>query len=1196
MRTKMKKILALLLAATSIVSIGTTSALSVSAATVTNKAVDQGSKTYISAEGQIIDSYGNVFQAIKKDENTFTKNVTLVSLSSKSVSKDRVATIPDKLDVAGTTYTVTTIGDGTHSICASDSALGITKLIIPNTVTTVSAKALSNGVLETLSDDETVIQIGNDMLFYSSKFKSFDKAAFDGVDTNKIIIQTNQFNVTGYSSSTNPYGYIGTLPEGCTFKCYFGTLAWKLWYNANDKSAISNVHWEAIGPIKFSSSGITDSQGNVFKFCLVPVSESTMTDTSVPTFAIRTIGNGLKYQYIDIPSAYIKKYFKKTADFDDYSFTLTARDSAKNIVKGSQTVTGLNKRLDISTGEFYTESSYTISKNTGGGYTAKTVSAILSNIIISQPKANIMVSATYADRTYTNNDKPGEMTLTATVKEDVTKLYTGSLSTKIKLTDTSSYTTNDTKIEIVENAKGYQRVKITNYDDTAYYQVDARLITASSGSWKSIYDGLTKKQAGITFADDGVYMPGTIGTKENQSAIVRVTKYKSSSATTLVPYKADVSYMVIHPNTIAVKSSTNGWNTVITPDVRASASAYIYFVAPDNTDKKYYITIYKKTDNTGEAKAIAIDGVTEHEMTVSTTGLYSFGRYYLLKDISDANFDSDIYYAVIRDDTVANGGNIVANKMVCTTNDKTEIMEDGVEAFKVMQFNNKGLKLTSNAKDGYAPNGTWIRYQLSVIGNTKYDLTTANIYRIYAVRKSDEGWKKLDNVLEVSSVSAYNKLTESDKDGYDVIMTSDHKNYWVKPVDNTTAYYAVKANNESGTLKTSNSELIYSGLVTSLKNTSTLTVNKNTVDGVVAGSIIAAGINYNEVPEIGTTLNNGVLKTSFYVKKSSDSNGYGTVENRYTLLKVTNTDSDGKVTATTDYTTVSSANSVSDLKITEPGTYVLKMQQVVHNGGTSNVDEAIDGATRGDTISDTISSIKYFAFKVGVQSPQANVSATSVTYVSGTTTSSIINVTQIGGKKISMDTNELAAFKSGDVLKAEVYDDTGTRVRVYEYSASKATLAPVINEATGKYTGFTCKFTPVFTSTSRKFTVVVSYTEGSNITTQTKTTFNVGANSTLKALANNSTVNGSAVTTQNVKVGEAFSIEAIAADGTETGYKYTVRYRRTTTDTWTTKLNDLTTSTTSIKPISVGTFLVEVTVKDSSNKTVTKTFTLNAIQ
>ena len=85
--------------------------------------------------------------------------------------------------------------------------------------------------------------------------------------------------------------------------------------------------------------------------------------------------------------------------------------------------------------------------------------------------------------------------------------------------------------------------------------------------------------------------------------------------------------------------------------------------------------------------------------------------------------------------------------------------------------------------------------------------------------------------------------------------------------------------------------------------------------------------------------------------------------------------------------------------------------------------------------------------------------------------------------------------------------------------------------------------------------------------------------------------NTSSVSAESIKLGDTLTIKAAAAGGTG-GYQYAVLYKKTSSDTWTTKQSYGTNKTVTFKPAAAVKYDVCVKVRDNSGTIAKKTFTV----
>ena len=1230
MNKKMQKALSLIISAATIGGMGASAALVADATTAVE--VTPKSGVYVASDGTITDKAGNVFKLL----NAGTNEIALVRIGDpsnegKNTSWGKNYVVPDVVTGGGKTFKVVQVGTGSSIAPKYGSKTvnaGYTSITLPNSIKTVEAKAFDSNVL----GENAVITLGSDKNFRGLAFQSFASDAFVNYDTSKLTIQTYKLNVNTTFNKT--YGYLYSLPKNCTFKSHFLSKTFFLLDAMVTKETdFSGLKWEPVESINFGAGVKTDAQGYKFYYGISPVGAN-MTDTRLPNICVSATGTGGDFRVLTLSSENVKKYFKKTADFDDCSITLTPRDS--KVASGSQTVTGLDKAIDITPKAILDKDGKEIGKTsfvylpstvsyTSGSYKISDEKSCNSAIIVKQDKCNVIVPHSCMTWTYTNNSAPGISTVTATTDTSKTSLYSGSTSAKFSLINESAATTDKTAISVNET-DGEQKVSI-KYNSDYYYIVDYKPIGTTSTKYVTLWNGVTQNKKGY----NPDYDIKSAKVPSNYASLVRVRTYSARATSALV----DSSYTIIHPESIMVQhneinssgASVVKYNTLMKPIVRVYKSFRITYFAKDiknsdgsaNTDQKYYISIYKS--NNGEAPVID----TNKQLMTAHTGYFSHAYYYDAK-FADFDFTDDTYYAVVYDAA----GKIVSKKMVSTQNTGSAVIKSGnteTTLFKVSTIQAQGPELKRiNNNTGYVKNGDFMKYALNIKGTeTKFDLNTLKIAIKYS-GESDYTYFAASEIGTVENDAAFKKLSDGDKLARKVFVTADKKYLYVRADDLSDAYVRVEVCKDGTTTSyTSNPLRQYTGIATSFTNTSTLKVNgvavPSTEDStgkkaVIIGSTTGdkAGTNCKvlktSVPVIGSS-SSSALKLSIDVKDTCIQNGEAPTSVTYALYKYSSAADNGTYLDTgvaTDATAIDSVTGGKQLpnmatNKTKSTTKVLltasnltdfkkNLQSTIDTYGAGNyliVSRKTLINKQGKHAFNNITHHKAFPFKIVDVSAKPTISASSISSYSASAKTTV-KITKLGGQTIKVPVAELKTWLSTHKMVAKIYDDNDVVVNTKNIDSNLCISNNVPNEnyvildSSGDYvTGFKYTYAPVFTSEKRKFKVVVTNTDGQKAENSTNVNFTVVANPSLRPLENTSTCS------ETVKLGQS-----IVMNGSSTGGSGNAKYKyeyRSVSDTVFTLNSDYSTNTSaSVQPLPVGEFICRVTVKDSSNKEVYKEF------
>ena len=214
---------------------------------------------------------------------------------------------------------------------------------------------------------------------------------------------------------------------------------------------------------------------------------------------------------------------------------------------------------------------------------------------------------------------------------------------------------------------------------------------------------------------------------------------------------------------------------------------------------------------------------------------------------------------------------------------------------------------------------------------------------------------------------------------------------------------------------------------------------------------------------------------------------------------------------------------------------------------------------------------------VRVKDAKDKVSKTGFTVKSTATTSTLTNKSTISAETIKLG----GSFK----LTAASTGGSGTKKYAFYFKRSSNQLWKVIGTEFG--TATTAKITPT-ASANYEFKVLIKDGTGRVVTKSFKGVCKTSSSSSsTTALTNSSTISADAVS-----AGDTVKLTGKASGGTSP-YTYAFYYKKSTASSWTTVGTAFGTATTaSFKPTASDSYDVKVVVKDSTGKTVTKTFSL----
>ena len=1228
MNKKVQKALSLIISAATIGGMGASAALVADATTAVE--VTPKSGVYVASDGTITDKAGNVFKLI----NSETNEIALVRIGDpsnggKTTSWGKNYVVPDVVTGGGKTYTVVQVGTGSSIAPKNGSKVvsaGYTSITLPNSIKTVSSKAFDTNVL----GENATITLGSDKNFKGLYFESFAAGAFGNYDTSKLTIQTYKLYVSTAYNST--YGYIRSLPTNCTFKSYFLSASFFMLdaLKAADTS-FSNLKWEPVEAINFAAGVKTDAQGCKFYYGVSPVGNKLMSETQLPQVYVRATGTSGDFTVRTLSGATLNKYFKKTADFDDFSITLTPRDN--KVAQGSQTVSGLNKAIDITpqsitgsddkTSFVYLPTTVKFSSDYAtDGYKISTANYCNSAIIVKQAKGYVFVPWNYMTWTYDKNKAPGISTVKAVANTSASPLYSGSTSAKFSLINASLASTDKTYISVVESEDGKQKINVVPNADY-YYVVDYKPIGTTSTKFVTLWNGITQDKKGYTMTSDDVK---SASVPANYASLVRVRAYSAKSTSALV----DSSYTIIHPESLMVQhteydssgASKTVYNTLMKPTVRVNKSFRVVYFAKDirvnnvvDTNQKYYITIYKS--NNGSAPKVFKD----KQLMTAYSGYYNHAYYYDAK-VSDADFTDNTYYATVTDEN----NNVVSKKMVSTQNTgSANIKVNGATKtfFKVSTLQAQGPELKRmNNNTGYVKNGDFMKYSFSIKGTSaKYDLSTMKIYVMYNGESTYTALSASD-IGTVQNDTAFKNLSAGDKLAKKAFITEDKKYIYFRAADYSDVNVAVDVCKEgTTTYYRSNNLQQYTGIASSFANTATIKVNgvavPSTEDSTGKKAATTGGqagtnckVRKASVPVIGSS-SSSELKLSIDAKDTYTQNGEAPIWAAYELYKYSGTADDGTYLDTGVATAASADDSVTGGKqlpnmVTNKTKSTTKVLLTAYSltSFKKNLQSTIDTYGEGNYLIvfrkslmnnqgkhafNNITHHKAFPFKIVNVSAKPTISASSISSYSASAKTTV-KITKLGGQAIKVPVAELKTWLNAHKMVAKIYDDNDVVVNTKNINSAlcisnnEPNENYVILDSSGDYvTGFKYTFAPVYTSEKRKFNVVVTNTEGTRMATSTNVNFSVVANPSLKALENTSTC------TETMKLGQSFVMKGSSTGGSGS-VKYKYEYRRLSSSTFTLKSDYSTSTSASVQPTSEGEFICRITVKDASNKEVYKEF------
>ena len=204
-----------------------------------------------------------------------------------------------------------------------------------------------------------------------------------------------------------------------------------------------------------------------------------------------------------------------------------------------------------------------------------------------------------------------------------------------------------------------------------------------------------------------------------------------------------------------------------------------------------------------------------------------------------------------------------------------------------------------------------------------------------------------------------------------------------------------------------------------------------------------------------------------------------------------------------------------------------------------------------------------YSVKINVKDNAGTVK--SKTFTIKSTAKTLVNNSKISSKSVTIGTKIKITGSASEGTKSYKY--------AYYYKApSSSKWKTLKNYSTSK----SAIFTPNKTGT---YSVKVNVKDSAG-TVKAKT-FTVKV---VKALANSSTVSA-----KSVKAGSKLTLRGAASGGTSP-YKYAYYYKKTSASKWTTAKNFSTSKSVSVTFKSKGTYNVKITVKDSTGKTVSKSY------
>lgn len=1102
---KMCKVLSMAMILSTIAGTGAISmsvpSLKVDAATTTASQTNVNASATASS-GSFKDVNGNEYQVL----NGTTKTVAFYRVNTNA-DKNSTLVIPQTINVTenGTKvkYTVIEIGTRNYMSLVGDASVQnkFKEIIIPDSVEVIHANAFKPDILE----DGGNIQLGKDENFKGLKLRTIENGAFSSAIKN-LTVSTYKLDDNGYSTS------IANFTNNITFKCYFMSAIWK--NGVNGKSLY--CAWVPIAPINFGTGMMKDGAGNKFYVGVGTTSNFVMTKSNnkvnYPVFelyaynygdTLASNGTTVSNALFKIDNATTKKFLKIQVDYNKKRMKFTPKDSAT--MTGTQLITGLDNTTDITNTKIVkTEVLKPAYLKFDSEPTPANALSTLQNVACLRIKYKNGSSVILPNRvgntslvTWTATSyQYGELKFQVAPVVANMRLFTGTYSSSVNVLTLKSATTNQTNFTVDKTSDGKRlQVNVKTNNPRYYYVVD--YATAPGTSYQTLYDGKAAKTKGYD-----VSKVNTIPYSKTRDYVVRVRTYNYPNADGLV----DTSYNAAYEGGITVRNPDGKGEAKYFVQRDRDSKANIYFFGKRNGG--YKISIYKRVNNT---RPTLMD-LMENSKSVAMTADSTFGGcVYTYELTSKANKNvSDIlyYYAVITDSSGkvidaqgVNANGVSAFSFAPNAGDSTKI-----KTTQVYRVENKSVMLRPEQTNSNCyKNGTYVKMYMTLRNQPESELDFSNpiVQYKYQNVSSYTDFATGGNIGLVDSVSAFDKMSSSQKNAYKVWHTKDNKVWWVCPVNGSYSEFILKIPLKGDASKYAYSEKVtaITGVCTGIVHETTVKMN-NTELQCATDNVSGTGnvvINVNDTAHV--TVISADMATSGDNVKSVISDSYklqgypDSSSSTYKLYRINVTSNGVGSTLGATVVTSNDLNKFKSLKLQE-GYYDFIVNYQYTNPDRGNPARYSTALKNGDVT-------KHYIFRVVKVAQKCNITASRVNYSINDELTSTLKITTLDGKRIKMTDAEFTEWKKTHSIKVDIISDvptvsadgtkTETIVATYTMNSSTNSFTPI---KSGQYiTGFTTIYTPTaaILAENHVFTARATLTEGVSKSVAS-TTFRIDAN------------------------------------------------------------------------------------------------------
>ena len=1099
---KMCKVLSMAMILSTIAGTGAISmsvpSLKVDAATTTASQTNVNASATASS-GSFKDVNGNEYQVL----NGTTKTVAFYRVNTNA-DKNSTLVIPQTINVTenGTKvkYTVTEIGKNSTSLVGDASVQNKFKeIIIPDSVVVIHTNAFNTDILE----DGGNIQLGKDENFKGLKLRTIENGAFSSAIKN-LTVSTYKLDDNGYSTSIVSY-----FTNNITFKCYFMSAIWK--NGVNGKSL--NCAWAPVAPINFGTGMMKDGAGNKFYVGVGTTSNFVMTKSNnkinYPVFelyaynygdTLASNGTTVSNALFKIDNATTKKYLKIQVDYNKKRMKFTPKDSAT--MTGTQLITGLDNTTDITNTKIVKTEvlkpaylKFDSAPTQDNALSTLQNSACLrikykngSSVILPNNNGGGTRLVTWTATPY----QYGELKFSVAPVEAYIKLFRGTYNSSINVLTPKSATTNTTNFTVTKTSDGKRlQVNVQTNNPRYYYVVD--YATAPGTTYQTLYDGKAAKTKGYD-----VSKVNTIPYSKTRDYVVRVRTYNYPNADGLV----DTSYNAAYEGGITVRNPDGKGEAKYFVQRDRTSTANIYFFGKRNGG--YKISIYKRVNNTRPTlmKDVNLKDVNSVAMTADSTFGGCVYKYALTSAANNNVSDILYYYAVIKDssgkviDTQGvNANGVSAFSFAPNASDPTKI-----KTTQVYRVENKSIMLRpEQTNDDWYKNGTYVKMYMTLRNQPESELDFSNLIVQYKYQ-SVSSYTDLATggaIGLVDSVSAFDKMTSSQKAAHRVWHTKDNKVWWVCPDNGSYSEFILKIPLKGVTNKYAYSEKVtaITGVCTGIVHETTVKMNNTELQEYANANITSTIQNMNTVPitvisaDMATSGNNvrSLISDSYQLRGYPVSSSVTYKVSKITMNGSTGTLGDAVVTS-------NDLSKFKSLKLQE-GYYDFIVNYKYTNPDKGN-PARYSTAPKGDVT-------KHYIFRVVKAAQKCNITASRVNYSINDELTSTLKITTLDGKRIKMTDAEFTEWRKTHSIKVDIISDvptvsadgTKTETIVATYDMNNTTNNFTLIKSGQYITGFTTIYTPTtaILTENHVFTARATLTEGVSKSVAS-TTFRIDAN------------------------------------------------------------------------------------------------------